>query len=348
VKFNLDLIRRDGRWYSADAVRSAEADWPAACCRLRQNAPPMTEQPELLCRPARSWRRCPAPSVDQRAGPAAWCARLMERVLAPWIRSGASRWCPVVLDRPVCYVRELRLSNALILDRACREAGPSPFAPLPNDPLAASAPTSPCGRGNNESGARQKSYSQGLSRLLMAHRLNPGQDVQLVPVSIFVGRAPARQSGWFSVLFSEHWALVGRFRRLLAILLNGRDTVVQFSPSFPVRDILAEELPHERTVRKTSRVLRAHFRKIRAAVIGPDLSTRRLLVDRVLDAEPARTTTRPGDGSEYLEAWKKAHRHLGSRLFQPGAFASFGLTGFPDLRRGLRTTWTSSTDRAGS
>lgn len=26
VKFNLDLIRRDGRWYSADAVRSAEAE----------------------------------------------------------------------------------------------------------------------------------------------------------------------------------------------------------------------------------------------------------------------------------------------------------------------------------
>ena len=90
------------------------------------------------------------------------------------------------------------------------------------------------------------------------------------------------------MLFSENWALVGRFRRLLAILLNGRDTLVQFSPSFPVRDILAEDLPHERTVRKTSRVLRAHFRKIRAAVIGPDLSTRRLLVDRVLDAEPVR------------------------------------------------------------
>ena len=35
-----DLIRRDGRWYSADAVRSAEAELarpPAAA--LRQNAP---------------------------------------------------------------------------------------------------------------------------------------------------------------------------------------------------------------------------------------------------------------------------------------------------------------------
>ena len=38
----------------------------------------------------------------------------------------------------------------------------------------------------------------------------------------------------------------------------------------------------ERTVRKLSRVLRTHFNRIRAAIIGPDLSTRRLLIDKVL------------------------------------------------------------------
>src|SRR3546814_16391681 len=39
--------------------------------------------------------------------------------------------------RPVCYVLEdYGLSNALILDRACRENGmPSPLRPLPGDPL---------------------------------------------------------------------------------------------------------------------------------------------------------------------------------------------------------------------
>ena len=41
--------------------------------------------------------------------------------------------------------------------------------------------------------------------------------MQLVPVSIFVGRAPEKTTGWFSVLFSENWQLVGRFRRLLSI-----------------------------------------------------------------------------------------------------------------------------------
>src|SRR3546814_19579555 len=73
--------------------------------------------------------------------------------------------------------------------------------------------------------------------------------VQLVPVSIFVGRSPDKQSGWFSVLFSENWALVGRFRRLLAILLNGRDTQVQFAAPVSVRN-LVDERSEERRVGK--------------------------------------------------------------------------------------------------
>jgi glycerol-3-phosphate O-acyltransferase len=308
----------------------------------------MTEQPELPLDPP-----TPAPAPPASPPPAAparsialvlarppWWVRLMERLLAPWIEIKREPTVPpFVLDRPVCYVMEnYGLSNALILDRACREAGlPSPFAPLPGDPLGRKRAYIAMSRrgGGAAQGTKKKSYSQGLSRLLMSHRISPDQDVQLVPVSIFVGRAPARQSGWFSVLFSENWALVGRFRRLLAILLNGRDTVVQFSPSFPVRDILAEQLPHERTVRKTSRVLRAHFHKIRAAVIGPDLSTRRLLVDRVLDAEPVRkaiTDQARRDGSEYLEAWKKAHRfawEIAADYSNPVVKSlSFALTGF--------------------
>jgi glycerol-3-phosphate O-acyltransferase len=285
----------------------------------------MTEQPSLpLPQPDP-----PPPKPERVASPtlaakytfantiAPWWARLMEKLLAPWIEiKREPNTPPFTVDRPICYVIEnYGLSNMLILDRACREAGlPSPLVPLPGDPLGRKRAYVAISRrgGTLLSKPKNKNYSDGLSRLLMAHRLYPDQDVQLVPVSIFVGRAPDRQSGWFSVLFSENWVLVGRFRRLLAILLNGRGTVVQFSPAVRVWEILGEDLPHERSVRKTSRVLRAHFRRIRAAVIGPDLSTRRLLVDRVLDAEPVRKAIAEQarrDKTEYLEAWKKAHSY---------------------------------------
>ncbi len=296
----------------------------------------MTQQPPLPLPP-------PAAPVSaaylQQARPP-WWARWLEKLLVPWIEIQREPTVPpFTLDRPVCYVIETYgLSNTLILDRACREAGlPSPLAPLPGDPLGRKrAYVALSRRGSGPlNRPRNKSHSDGLSRLLMAHRLYSDQDMQLVPVSIFVGRAPNRQSGWFSVLFSENWVLVGRFRRLLAILLNGRDTLVQFSPSVRIREILSEDLPHERSVRKTSRVLRGHFRRIRAAVIGPDLSTRRLLVDRVLDAEPVRKAIidqARRDGSEYLEGWKKAHRfawEIAADYSNPVVRSlSFALTGF--------------------
>jgi glycerol-3-phosphate O-acyltransferase len=280
----------------------------------------MTEQPPLPLPPSVDDVPPSTAALPLPRAAVPWWMRLLGRVLAPWIEvKQEPAAAPFPLDRPVCYVLEdYGTSNALILERACRESGlPSPFALLPGDPLgrkrayiALSRRPATVGAAFNPQPKKQKSYSEALSRLLLAHRQHPEQDVQLVPVSIFVGRAPTRQSGWFSVLFSEHWVLVGRFRRLLAILLNGRDTLVQFSPNVAVRDIIAEDLPHERSVRKTSRVLRAHFHKLRAAVIGPDLSTRRLLVDRVLDAEPVRkaiTDQARRDGKEYLEAWKKAH-----------------------------------------
>src|SRR5690606_12063130 len=158
-----------------------------------------------------------------------------------------------------------------------------------------------------------RTHSDSLARLLAAHRDDPGLDVQLVPVSIFIGRAPDKQSGWLSVLFSENWALVGRFRRMLAILLNGRDTQVRFAQPVSLRGIVDEGLGPERTVRKLSRVLRTHFRRIREAVIGPDLSTRRLLADKVLASDSVREAIAEQarlDKSDTASAWRKAHAYI--------------------------------------
>ncbi|MBS0463063.1 MAG: glycerol-3-phosphate 1-O-acyltransferase PlsB [Proteobacteria bacterium] len=249
---------------------------------------------------------------------APWWARLLGWLLAPWI--GLRIEPPEVVAaltadaRPLCFVLErYGLSNALILERACREAGlPSPLTPAPGDPLgrprsyiALSRRRSPWfGR------PRTRTHSEGLARLLERQRTQPELDIQLVPVSIFVGRAPDRQSGWFSVLFSENWVLVGRFRRFVSILLNGRHSIVQFATPVPLRAAIAEGLPPERTVRKLARVLRVHFSRIRAAVIGPDLSHRRLLVDKVLETEAVRQAIADQarrDNKPATDAWRKAH-----------------------------------------
>ncbi|MEO6137367.1 MAG: glycerol-3-phosphate 1-O-acyltransferase PlsB [Luteimonas sp.] len=275
----------------------------------------------------------PIPAVTSRP----WWTQLFGRILEPWIGLKIEPSVPLELidGRPVCYVMEdYGLSNSLVLERACREAGlPSPLQPLPGDPLgrkrayvalsrrnATSTLNRAANLAKNKPRPPVKSHSDSLARLLQAHRGDPALDVQLVPVSIFIGRAPDKNSGWFSVLFSENWTLVGRFRRLLAILLNGRNTLVRFSPPVGLRAVVNEDIPPERVVRKLSRVLRTHFHRVREAVIGPDLSTRRLLVDKVLSSESVkdaiadqarrdtsgrsdRTVTDKG----MADAWKKAH-----------------------------------------
>ncbi|HXH01210.1 MAG TPA: glycerol-3-phosphate 1-O-acyltransferase PlsB [Xanthomonadaceae bacterium] len=274
----------------------------------------------------------PRPSGDVASHPSsarrAWWARLLGRALRPWIAVKIEPADPAAwLDgRPVCYVLEdYGLSNALILDHACRQAGlPSPLQPLPGDPVGRGRAYVALSRRNasalglaqnlaqNRPPPAPTSHSESLARLLESHRLDPGLDVQLVPVSIFVGRAPDKSSGWFSLLFSENWTLVGRFRRLLAILLNGRDTALRFAQPVALRGVVDEGLGAERTVRKLARVLRVHFRRIRAAVIGPDLSTRRLLVDRVLGSTPVREAIADQarrDGAKPGEAWRRAHAY---------------------------------------
>ena len=294
------------------------------------------QQAELAMLPA----TIAPPSAPPPRGRRPWWAGLLGKVLEPWIELRIEPLPEALADdpRPICYVLEdYGLSNALILDRACHEAGlPSGLRPLAGDPLKrgrAYVALSRRNAGNTLVKAADmavdmavdiatgkppkmarpaRRHSEALARLLEAHRVDPSMDVQLVPVSIFVGRAPDRNNGWFSVLFSENWTLVGRFRRLLAILLNGRDTLVQFSAPVAVRGVVAEDLPPERTIRKLSRVLRTHFNRIREAVIGPDLSTRRLLIDKVLSADPVKQTlvdTARRENSKAEDAWKKAHAY---------------------------------------
>ncbi|HRQ63983.1 MAG TPA: glycerol-3-phosphate 1-O-acyltransferase PlsB [Xanthomonadaceae bacterium] len=224
-----------------------------------------------------------------------WPLRVLGWLLEPWIRIRLDPERPTTRidgERPVCYVIErYGLSNALILDRACRQAGlPSALVAMPGGYLSRRRALLAVSRRPGFWFRRPsiRSYSQGLAELLEATAADAALDIQLVPVSIFVGRAPTRSSGWFSVLFSENWAVVGRFRRFMAIVLNGRDTYVQFSAPVSLRQALAEDLPRERAQRRLARVLRTHFRRIRGTVIGPDLSHRRMLIDEVLNAEPVR------------------------------------------------------------
>ena len=246
-----------------------------------------------------------------------WLGKLAEPWLQIRLEPADRSTLGIDSDRPLCYVVErYGLSNSLILEQACREAGlPSPLVSMVGGDLL-DKDRAMIGLSRRQGflfrRPRSRTHSEGLARLVSAVRANDALDVQIVPVSIFVGRAPDRSEGWFRVLFAENWTLVGRFRRFLAVVLNGRNTLVQFSPPISLRQALAEDLGEERALRKLSRVLRAHLRRIRAAVIGPDLSHRRTLVDGVLDSEPVRQAIADHarrEGSNYGTAYNRARSY---------------------------------------
>src|ERR1700730_1488600 len=72
-----------------------------------------------------------------------------------------------------------------------------------------------------------------LVQLVAAAAAHPEVDVDLVPVAIFWGRAPHKEASLWRLLFAEDWVLVGRFRKALSVLVNGRNTLVHFGE--PVR-----------------------------------------------------------------------------------------------------------------
>jgi len=294
-------------------------------------ATPETQQTEESSREPSNAPALPVPLSPPVRIRRPWWTVIAGALLRPWISLKIEPGEPqsLVDSRPICYVLEhYGLSNALILQRVSEDVGmPSPLRPLPGDPLQRKRAYVALSRRTALSalalatGQSPSTHSESLAHLIEAHRADPALDVQLVPVSIFVGRSPDK-AGWFSVLFSENWAIVGRTRKLLSILLNGRDTLVQFAAPISVREILDEDLSPERHVRKLQRVLRTHFNHIREAIIGPDLSTKRLLIDKVLAAptvkdaidsqarreRPSADRTGAPDKAQ-IKAWKQAHAY---------------------------------------
>jgi glycerol-3-phosphate O-acyltransferase len=131
-----------------------------------------------------------------------------------------------------------------------------------------------------------------LVQLVAAAAADPQFDVDLVPVAIFWGRAPHKEASLWRLFFAEDWVLVGRFRKILGVLVNGRNTLVHFGDPVRLRDAMQDGLDEQRGVRRLLRTLRSILRAQRASAIGPDLSHRRTLVAQLLKTADVRNAVR--------------------------------------------------------
>jgi glycerol-3-phosphate O-acyltransferase len=182
--------------------------------------------------------------------------------------------------RRVCYVLERESQTDLAtLSLVCAKAG------LPRPDRAHFELIRPAGLFTTRAAVRAPRY---LVQLVAAAAAHPEVDVDLVPVAIFWGRAPHKKASLWRLLFAENWVLVGRFRKFLNVLVNGRNTLVYFGDPVRLRDSLQEGMSEQRSVRWILRNLRTTLRAQRASTIGPDLSHRRTLVAQLLKTADVR------------------------------------------------------------
>ena len=225
-----------------------------------------------------------------------WSVR---KVLGLWVRAtvkpeGAGA-AIAARPRPVCYVLERESQTDLaVLSMVCAKLGlPSPERRLAVGERRADKAyfelMRPAGLFTTRHAPRAPRY---LVQLVAAAAAHSQLDVDLVPVAIFWGRAPHREASLWRLLFAEDWVLVGRFRKLLGVLVNGRDILVHFGEPVRLRDALQDGMSRQRSVRWVLRNLRAGLRAQRASTIGPDLSHRRTLVAQLLRTADVRSVVR--------------------------------------------------------
>lgn len=241
--------------------------------------------------------RVPTPTnnlniTETLARPAIW---VMRKLIALWVRTtvlppdAAERLTG--RDVPLCYVLERQsLSDLLVLQETCvRQRLPRPSRRLNVGGVSERHSAFYLERSAGFCGTRVDRRAPALlTQLVNAATLDPGVDLEIVPVSIYWGRAPQKERSWWRLLLSEDVALAGRFRKFLNVVFNGRNTLVHYGDPLSLRAILNEGLDRSRSVRRISRTLRTYFRDQRIATIGPDLSHWRTIVAQVLATRAVR------------------------------------------------------------
>jgi glycerol-3-phosphate O-acyltransferase len=225
-----------------------------------------------------------------------WSVR---KILGLWVRETIKPEAAVAAiaarPRPVCYVLEREShTDFAVLNSVCAEHNlPRPMRRLMMGGKRADRAYFELTRRpslfSRRNAARAPRY---LVQLIDAAAAHPQFDVDLVPVAIFWGRAPHKEISWWRLPFTEDWILVGRFRKLLKVIFNGRNTLVYFGEPIRLRDVMDEGLSEPRSVRRVLRSLRTILRAQRASSIGPDLSHRRTMVLQVLKTQAVRQAVR--------------------------------------------------------
>ncbi|MBY5963212.1 glycerol-3-phosphate 1-O-acyltransferase PlsB [Marinobacter nauticus] len=226
---------------------------------------------------------------------------LFRKILFLWVRTDVSGNTLEALgldpDKPVCYVLQYSsLSSRLVLEQEvirARLPGATDTLPVKNGPSHSFFFLYKRIGGLFRGGRHKPVPTREFTDLVHFGLEHPEQDVQIVPVSLFWGRSPDKEKSLVKLLLSDTWSVAGRLQKFLIILVHGRNTYVQFNQPLSLKQVVDEYRDNEQKAnRKLARILRTHFRRVRQAVLGPDLSHRRTLVEGLVRTQAVKEAIR--------------------------------------------------------
>ncbi|WP_407409888.1 glycerol-3-phosphate 1-O-acyltransferase PlsB [Acinetobacter sp.] len=189
---------------------------------------------------------------------------------------------------PVCYVVEDEyVSNNVLIDQQAQQQNlPSALKPIhigqhqERDALLIL----------NEKNPQDVPYhyASKLIRFIEVLEQNPEADVQLVPVTVLWGRAPDYEDSWVKALFSDAWAKPSHLKQMLNVSLYGKDNYIEFHKPLSLRALLNEakvQQPNYSPAHFIASYLVNDLNKSKEAILGPDLSDRRNLIQQLLHSE---------------------------------------------------------------
>ncbi len=252
-----------------------------------------------------------------------------DQSVAPIIQKNAS-------NHPICYVLfEHSKSTALLIDSEARRRNLiAPFDPM-TGPYFDENSSILYLKHSNDNPFRVPSDSESprLIRLIDTIKHHADLDVELVPITVLWGRAPDKEDSLLKLLFADSWSTPSVLKQSVNLALHGRQTFLEFHKPMSLRNLIAETSSKTENPSAVAghiiQYLSDYLTRQREAVLGPDLSDRRNLVEDIINSpgvtaaverEIARGTKLPNDvrleARGYLDEIASDYSHSAVRFLE--------------------------------
>lgn len=219
----------------------------------------------------------------------------------------------------ICYVLQTySRSNALVVDGETRRLGlPPALEPLQLNELSENTSVFFLQQKDTSYFAQKKSsLPPKLVHFIEYLNNNPDLDIDitLIPVTILWGRSPDKEDSLFKLLFTDTWETPSKVKQLVNIGIHGRQSFLEFHPECSLKSLIhtaKEQHPNLSPATYIVNHLNQYLDRQREAVLGPDLSDRRNVIQSLMKSTDLQESIRRESLRSKISLFESERRAVG-------------------------------------